>query len=124
MPRWPNPERLVVGWLQTRLTVPVFTERPEGLNADHVLVERVGGARNDPVEREVDVEVTVSATARATLWDLVADVEEALAALAANGSSEGYADDVNERFAFAVDDHPNPSVREARAVFTIPMRSE
>lgn len=124
MPRWSNLERLVVGWLTTHQALPVYTERPEGLTVDHVLVERVGGARTDPLDRDVDVEVTVTTTARADLWDTVGDVEEALAALAANGSVEGYVDDVVERFSFAAETHTNPTVRKARAVFTLQVRPE
>lgn len=124
MPRWSNTERLVVGWLTTHQGLPVYTERPEGLTADHLLIERIGGARTDPIDREVDVEVTVTTTARGDLWDAVADVEEAIAALAAAGSAAGYVDDVVERFAFAAEEHRNPGVRKARAVFTLTVRPE
>lgn len=117
---WANLERAVVAWLTARgLSVYTETGPDDTLPAERVLVERTGGAGRGIV-KDVDVEVSVTSATRAGMWALAAQVETAMAALAANG--DPYVDDVAESFAFAVDPTENTAARRATATYTLTVR--
>jgi hypothetical protein len=120
--RWPNVEKAVRAWLGAETGRPVYTETPSDPPAEYFTVERLGGNRNDPIERDVDVEVTATARDRGVMWDLAADAESVMAALACRGVGEIYVDEVTEAFGFAVDPQPDQDARVARATFTLTVR--
>lgn len=121
MREWPDIERAVVAWLGT-LGRPVYTETGPTTPAEYLTVERVGGT-GTRIDRDVDVEISVIAATRPALWDLVADVEARIRALAATGDGM-YVDDVVEAFAFSIDPYPNTSVRRATATYTLTVRPQ
>jgi len=130
---WPDVERLVARWLTQRVGLSVWgvTNELDVYRSGEIgtgeqdkvpflSVERVGGTGRD-VDRDVDVELGVWTSDRASLWPLVQRVEVAMRALAANGPGE-YVDDVTETFTFAYDPYPNQSVRRAIATYTLTVR--
>lgn len=126
---WPRLERTVIAWLTPRVApAEVWAERPDDLVAiakakGAVRLERAGGTGTD-IDHALQLEVTVYAGTRGELWDLADLVESALADLAGDGSSDAYVDDVEATFLFAAEPHPDPSVREATATFTITVRPQ
>ncbi len=127
MPEWPNVERAAVAWLRSRVDgAPVFTELPQNHPpGEFVTVERTGGASRW-IQKDVDVEVAVHAGSRARMWELAGLVESAMWALDASGDPHGdppfYIDEVDNRFVFGSDPHPNVALRRAMATFTLTVR--
>lgn len=119
---WPNVEKAVVAWLRAETARTVYTELPASPAEEYFFVERVGGSRDDPVERDVDVEVSATARDRDGMWDLAGEAESAMAALACRGVGEVYVDEVTEPFGFAVDPQPDQDARVARATFALTVR--
>jgi len=126
VPSWPDIERAVVAWFAP-LGRPVYTETGPTVPTEYLTVERVGGVGTS-IDRDVDVEISVIAVTRTAMWDLVADVEARVRALAANGDPLGvppfYVDDIAERFAFAFDPYPNTAARRATATYTLTVRPQ
>jgi hypothetical protein len=99
----------------------VYTETGPTTPTEYLTVERVGGT-GTRIDRDVDVEISVIAGTRTAMWDLVAQVEARIRALAATG--DPYVDDVAETFAFAFDPYPNQSARRATATYTLTVRPQ
>jgi len=120
--RWVNLERAVGRYLGDVTGHLVYTESASTMPAAYVTVERVGGG-GQGADRDVDIEVTVTAPTRPAMWDLAADVESAMDALASADATTGvYVDDVATAFGFASDPPPDPTRRRARATFTLTVR--
>lgn len=122
--RWPNVERAVIGYLRLAANVLVYSETPpSSLPSRYLVVTRVGGRGGVLTDRTVDVEVLACTHgSRSDLWDLVADVESAMYALAAHAADGVYVDDVAETFGFADDPIDDQDVRRAVATFTLTVR--
>ena len=119
--RWANVEKAMVTYLQ-KLDVSVYTETTGTMPSRYIRVERAGGSAVW-ISRDVDIEIRAVAETRSALWDLVADIETAMEALAANESAPGvYIDDVEVTFGFAWDPPDNQSIRAAIGTFTLTVR--
>jgi len=102
----------------------VFTETDTTLTS-HLpayQIERVGGSDDIEIGKAIQVEVNSLAATRPAMWDAAADVETAMALLAANGTDAWYVDDVTETFSAAVAPHPNDGVRRATATYALTIR--
>lgn len=123
--RWGNVERAVVAYLKPLVGVEVLTETASSPGAttggEYLTVNRVGGT-TEWISKDVDIEVTVNAPARGRMWDLAADVESAMWALAAHAAGDLYVDDVAEAFGFADDPPPAQGIRRAIATYTLTVR--
>ena len=119
--RWANVEKAMVTYLRS-LGVAVYTETKDSMPGRYLRVERVGGGA-EWISRDVDIEIRVVAETRSAVWDLVADVEAAMEALAANGAAPGvYIDDVRVTFGFSWDPPDNQTTRAAIGTFTLTVR--
>lgn len=116
---WPGVQQLVYSWLKTRVRLGVtgYTETDAESEVPRYVVEQTGGA-SDGLDREVDIELTAITGDLDSLRALSTRLAAAMWALAVSG----LVDEVRERFAFADDPHPNPSLRQARATFTVVVR--
>lgn len=125
-PRWPNVEKLVVGWVATRTGRPVFTETDDSITGSlpAYQVTRVGGAGGPDFTKTVQVEIDAIAATRSALWDAVADLETAMFSLAANGTEDWYVDSVTETFSAAIQPHENPGARRATATYGLALRPQ
>lgn len=117
-----NVERAVYQHVRDRLSpVIVYTTTPATVPAAYVTVERVGGV-GAAIDREIDIEVSVTAGTRGAMWDLATAVEKVFKALATDTAAGVYIDDVAERFGFAADPPHAPDRYRSRATYTVTIR--
>lgn len=104
--RWPNVERHIIDWLGGLLgcTVSAPGQHAIGSRLPAVIVERGGGGGfGDGVQKALDIEVTVVATSRTKLWDLVASVEDAFEQINPGHAGPIFIDEASPVFGFSVD---------------------
>lgn len=117
--KWPNVERVLIGYLKQECSVAVYTETPTDL-ADKVpciVVERIPGGFGVDYEKTFTVDVTVFGGTRGAVWDLVQIVEVAMVTCA-------LFDEVRESDSFGNVPYSNPALRRAVGTYELDARPQ